>query len=454
METQKGRRGYGIEVRSSRHGLETDVPLLNNVLNLYASCGLRSEASHLFNNMPKRDVVSWTTMISCQAQQPSGDAAFDLFHRMQRKGIEPNDFTIVSLLSLCSNPTFAQGGSLLHSLLVEKGSELHVIPSTALVRMYCDCSSLENAHSLFASLNEKDVRSWAILISAYAQHDNSQEAMALFEQMQQEAMMPNNYIYNKLINACAAAPSLEEGQRAHSRVVGTEFEQCIFVKNSLVDMYAKCGSLEFAQEIFTRMSKKDLISWNTIITAFAQYGRTDEVFKHFENLKVEGLKPDEYTFSCLLSVCTSLGDVNLGSNIHEEVRNAGLECRIPVMNALLDMYSKCMIGEACHFFIHMVRYSHVAASVCHCASIVDLLCRAGCLDEAEDFAGRIPFQPNIVILLSFLSACKSHSNADLAEQVSAHVVDLAPTNTAAHILLSNIFYGSARLMDEEEVFVI
>ncbi|MCO5564873.1 hypothetical protein L7F22_018541 [Adiantum nelumboides] len=633
----QGKRIHDLLIR---HGFETDVFLVNNLLSVYASYVLPSEASHLFNSMPKRNVVSWTTMISCHAQNASGDIAFDFFHRMQGEGIEPNHVTLVSLLSACCNPDFAQRGNLLHSLLVESGSESHMIVGTALVRMYCDCSTLENAHSLFTTLSKKDAMSWAILISAYAHHDIGHAAIALFYQMQQEGMMPNNYIYNKLINACATVPSLKEGQRAHSRVVGGELKQCIFVQNSLVDMYAKCGSLDLAQKIFMNILKKDLVSWNTIITAFAQYGLADEVFKHFDVLKVEGFKPDEYTFSCLLSVCTTLGDANLGHNIHEEIKEAGLECRLPVMNALLDMYSKCgsleeahklfdkmgpsngvsqntmipgcmrekqrdapvlkpfscvprrdvfswtaliqgyvqyghhyealdfflkmqqegvrpnhvtfgvivgacagvldveigrvvhlniienryetdvntgnalvdmyarcgnlkdarevfdnmpfrdavswnaliggyaehgkareafdvslymqsagirqdeftfscvltacrhagMIGEACYFFIHMVRTKRVTASVHHCASIVDLLGRAGCLHEAEDFINRIPFQPNIVVLISFLSACKSHSNTDLAEQLSGHVVDLAPTNVAAHVLLSNIFY--------------
>lgn len=632
-----------------RDSFETELFLINNLLSIYASCGFSSEASHLFNSILKKNVVSWTTMISCHAQHGSCTTAFEYFHRMQKESIRPNQITLVSLLTACCHPDYAHKGYLIHFLLVENSFESHVITGTALVRMYCNCSTLENAYNVFNTLIVKDSMAWTIMLAAYVNCENGHEALVLFGHMQQEGMMPNNYTYNKLINACATVPSFEEGRRVHSRVVGSQFEHSLYIQNALLDMYAKCGSLQIAHKTFLTMPEHDLISWNAIITAFAQHALVHEVFKHFDNLKLEGFKPDEFTYSCLLNVCTNHLDLNVGRNIHEEIRKAGLESRLPIVNALLDMYAKCgcveeahilfdkmgakhevswttrapgiaqkrldretpelsscmpgrnvfswtsliqgyaqyghhhqalklfvqmqgegvwpnhitlgvvvgacaglldvekgreihvnliedgyeadvnagnalvdmyarcgslidarrvfdgmpyrdavswntMIGgyaehgsckeafevslqmqsaglkpdeftftcvlsacrhaglvvEACHFFNHMLRNSYILATVHHYASIIDLLGRAGCLLEAEDFINKIPFQPNVVIMMSILSACKSHSDTNLAERFSDHILDLAPTNAAAHVLLSNIFYGTERLIGEEE----
>ncbi|KAH7287406.1 hypothetical protein KP509_32G054700 [Ceratopteris richardii] len=629
-----------------KHGLETEVFLINNLISIYLSLGMLSEASQVFNSAPKRNVVSWTILISYEAQHGCSKVAFAYFHRMQEDGIKPNKVTIISLLSACCNPEFRQRGSLLHVFLVEDGYETHMVAGTALVRMYCNCSTLENAYRLFIALEEKDNMSWAILISAHVQHEYGDNAILLYKQMLQEGTLPNNYIYNKVFNACSIIPDLSEGLKSHARIIGSQFEQCIYVNNALVDMYAKCRSLESAHKIFMNMPRKDLVSWNVIMTAFAQYGLGDLVFKHFNELKAIGLKPDEYTYSCLLTVCMSLEDISLGRSVHEEIRKAGLECRLPVANALLDMYSKSgcfeeahrlfdkmrprnnaseigmgtrsvlfisskqdhklfshgsgrdvfswtaliqgytqyghhhdaldffldmqmegvrpnhvtfgvavnacaglldveignivhmsiiqdgyeddvsignalidmyarcgnledahrvfsgmpnrdsvswnvmigsyaehgkvmdafnvslemesagmgpdeftfsciltgcrhagMVSDACHFFNHMIRYNHVTASAHHYASIIDLLGRAGQLHEAEDLVNRIPFQPNIVVFMSFLSACKSHSHIDLAHEFSDHMIGLAPTNVAAHVLLSNISNGGIRQLD-------
>lgn len=642
----EGKRLHDLIIR---HGFDLELFLVNNLLSIYATCGLLAEACHLFNRIPKKNVVSWTTMIAGHAQHGHGKKAFDLFHDMQKDGVKPNQVTFVSLLSACCNPDFHCRGNFVHFLVVENGLESHVIVGTALVRMYCNCSTLENAYHVFNNLLVRDVVSWTIMIAAYVKHEHGHEAMDLFGQMQHEGMMPNHYTYNIIINACATIPSLDEGQKVHARIVRTQYQYCLYVGNALLDMYAKCGSLEIAHKLFMQLPKRDLVSWNAMITAFTQHGNFKEVFKYFKKLNLEGFKPDQFTYSCILSVCTSLKDLSLGKDIHEQIRKAGLESELAVVNALLDMYAKCgcmeeahklfdkmgtrdevswmamitgcvrhrpdkealeffdhmprrdvfswtamiqgyvqhgnhsqaleffvqmqvegirpnhitfgtvigacaglldiekgrevhvnivkegyqsdvnvgnalvdmysrcgslsdahrvfdgmpkrdavswnvmiggyaehgngkeafevfqqmqsagikpdeftfssilsacrhagLVGEACHYFNHMLGSNGITPSVHHYASIIDLLGRAGCLHEAEDFINRIPFQPNIVVLMSLLSACKSHADTDLAGRFSDHMLKLEPTNAAAHVLLSNIFAGTGTFIDQEE----
>ena len=158
--------------------------------------------------------------------------------------------------------------------------------------MYSNCYTLENTENVFKNSPIKDVVSWTIIISGYVKHELCDEAMDMFARMHVEGMMPNHYTYNIIVNACANIPCIEAGKRIHACLAQTLYQNCLFIGNALLDMYAKCGNLEIARRLFIHMPKRDLVSWNAMITAFAQHDNDDEVFKHFHKMKLEGFEPD------------------------------------------------------------------------------------------------------------------------------------------------------------------
>lgn len=631
-------------------GFDEDLFLVNNLLSIYVKCGSMLEASQVFQNMPRRNVVSWTTIVAGYAQHGHGEEAFAIFKKMQSESVKPNKVTFISLLNACTSPSFFTNGKMVHSHIIHSGLESHIMVGTALIKMYSNCSSIEDACHMFNKTIDRDVVSWTTIIAIYVKHGRGREALELFWQMQQEGIKPNHYTFNIIFNACASLATLAEGKKIHAHIVETGFEADIFVGNALLDMYAKCGSIEFARRLFEQMPKRDAVSWNAMIAGLAQHGNGQEALDHFEQMKQEGLKPDQFTFSCVLSVCSSLTNLSLGKEVHRQIRKAGFESERIVVNALIDMYAKCgsmqeaqnlfyemgmrdeiswtamiagcarhqcgkealelfghmperdvfswtaiiqghtqrgqhkealelfqdmqcegvnpneftfgtilsacaglsdleqgkqlhahiikmgfqsivsvenavvdmyarcgsiddarqlfnkmperdvvswnvMIGgyahhgngkgaleifkqmqhesmkpdeftfssvlnackhdglirEGCHYFICMIRSHGITPTVQHYSCIVDLLGRAGCLDEAEGFISRIPSQPDIVAWMSLLSACRSHVNVELAEQIKNQILKLEPRNAAALVLLSNIFAACGRWDDQSEV---
>ncbi|KAJ7553580.1 hypothetical protein O6H91_06G104000 [Diphasiastrum complanatum] len=403
-------QGKHLHYHVIKYGFESDVILENTLVDMYSKCGSIEQARRVFNNMYKRNVVSWNALIAGYEQQGLGKEALALYEEMKQEGLQPNNVTYVVLLNACASIAALEQGKQLHSHIIRSGFELDVIVSSALVDMYAKCGSVEHARQVFNSMHERNVVSWNAMIAGYAQQGLGKEALALYGQMKREDVQPNNVTYVVLLNSCASFAALEQGKQLHSHIIKSGIGLDVNVWNALVDMYAKCGSLECACRVFNNMHKRDVVSWNAMIAGYAQQGFGKEAITLLEQMQREGKKPDEATYVGVLCACSHSGLVNEG---------------------------RCLFDS--------MRKNHgVTPTVEHYACMVDLLGRAAYLADAEEFINKMPIQPDVVIWTTLLGAARKHGHVEIGRRAFDCVVKLEPDNTAAHVLLLNIYATAGR----------
>eukprot|EP01018_Ginkgo_biloba_P010548 Gb_15394 [translate_table: standard] len=526
-----------------------NVFIWNTMVVGYAKCGRLEDARQMFNVIPERDVVSWNTIIGIYGQHGYGQEALKLFCEMHRLGMKPNHITFACVLNACASSLSLEQGKQLHAHIIRTELELNVFVGSALVDMYAKCGRLGEALQLFNRMPERNVVSWTAMISGYAQLGHGEAALSVFFQMQHEGIKPDQFTYASVLGMCASLTDLKQGHQVHANIIKSGFESFVPVGNALVSVYAKCGSIEDARQVFDKMSTRDVISWTSLITGYAkcgtldyarhlfekmparnvvswnammagyvQLGHGEKTLKLFSQMQWAGTKPDWITFASVLSACASLAALKLGRQVHVHTIRNGLESYVSVGNALVTMYSKCgsiedahhvfnkmleqdtvswnaMITgyaqhghgqKAFHFFEQMLqlgmkpdhitfvavlsacshtglvdegRYYFESMSRVHCitprsehyACMIDLLGRAGHLDEAENFINNMPFKPHASVWGALLSSCRIHGNIELAKRAAECLFELEPHDSGTYILLSNIYATAGRWEDAAKV---
>ncbi|KAJ7565309.1 hypothetical protein O6H91_02G056300 [Diphasiastrum complanatum] len=291
--------------------------------------------------MNERDVVSWNAMIAGYAQQGLGKEALALYEQMKQEGMRTDDVTFVGLLKACASIAALEKGKQLHSHIIKSGFESDVILGSALVDMYARCGCIEEAREVFNNMNKRDLVSWNGMIAGYTQHGLGREALALYEQMKQEDVQPDKVTYVSLLKACATVAALEQGQQLHSEIIKSGYQLDVVIGNTLVDMYAKCGCLEHARWVFNKTRERDVVSWNAMIAGYAHLGLGKPALALYEQMKQEGVKPDDVTYILLLKACASIAALEQGKQLHAHIIKSGFELNVTVNSSLVNMYAKC-----------------------------------------------------------------------------------------------------------------
>eukprot|EP01018_Ginkgo_biloba_P034138 Gb_28038 [translate_table: standard] len=402
--------GKEIHDQVVRTGFESYVFVGNALVDMYAKCGCVQVARELFDKMSKRDVVSWNAMIAGYAQNGHPNEALTLFNEMQVAGLKPNLITMKSVLPACAHLEALQQGEWIHNHIIRSGFQSDVIMETALVDMYAKCGRIAIARQLFDKMSKRNVLTWSAMIAGYAQSGHVNEALTLFHQMQLENVIPDAVTMLNVLPACAHVAALQQGKRIHGYIIRSGFEAHVAVGNALIDMYAKCGNINFAHQLFDIMSKRDVISWNAMIAAYGMHGYGKDALALFSRMQQRGMKPDDVTFICVLSACSHAG----------------------------------MVLEGWQSFNSMRQDYSITPRVQHYTCMVDLIGRAGHLEEAEDFIKKMPIEPNVSVWGALLGACKIHSNIELGERVAQHIFNIEPENPGYYVLLSNIYAAAGR----------
>eukprot|EP01018_Ginkgo_biloba_P002564 Gb_33718 [translate_table: standard] len=441
---------HGMEIHGGliRRGFQSDVFVESAIVDMYAKCGKIENARHLFDKMLERDVYSWTVMIAAYSKHGLAEEALRLFYQMQRTGIQPDRFTFASAVTACANLAALGQGVKIHEQIIKSGFASDVFVENALVDMYVKCENLEKALDLFDKMHhrntvswtamitgftqsgrvdealrvfqempERDVVSWTAMIAGYVQNGQVEEALKLFKQMQQAGVKPNAKTFASVLPACAKLAALEQGMEIHKEIIKNGFQSNVFVGNALVDMYAKCGSIEYARSLFDKMHPRNSVSWTVMIGGYAMHGYGKEALKLFEQMQHSGIIPDHTTLVCVLSACCHAGLVNEGRQ-----------------------YFDCMNQ----------RY-HITPAMEHYVCMVDLLGRAGSLDEAQDFINKMPIKPDATVWRCLLGSCRIHNNVELGERVAERLFELDPKTAAPYVLLSNIYAAAGRWDDTKNV---
>ncbi|GLJ53327.1 hypothetical protein SUGI_1137120 [Cryptomeria japonica] len=428
----------GVDLHQSiiESGFFSNVPVMNALIDMYAKCGSIHKARDLFNKMPQRDIVSWNVMIAGYAQSADLDKASRLFKEMPQKdviswnaiiagyaqngftekameafkqmqmaGSKPTSTTFATILPSCAKMGALEKGKHIHQSIIESGFSLDVVVASAMVDMYAKCGSIPKARKMFEKMPQRNVISWNTLISAYAQNGFVEKALQTFKQMQLAGVQVDSTTFVSMLPACAKMGALEQGRDIHQYIIKSGFLSDVVVVNALIDMYAKCGSIHKARALFDKMPQRDLVSWTAMILGYAQNGSGKDALYLFELMKDTGTYPDHISFACILFACSHAGLVN----------------------------------EGCKYFKSMSDYYCIIPTSDHYVCMVDLLGRAGYLEESLNFIIKMPIKPLLVVWMCFLGACRSCKNTGLGVFAATLLFELDPKNVAAYVLLSNIY---------------
>ncbi|MCO5602819.1 hypothetical protein L7F22_056958 [Adiantum nelumboides] len=313
----------------------------NSLMNMYVKCGSVEDAQEVFDSMEERNAGSWSVMIGGYTKVGNAVKAIRLFSDMQSTAVEPDDVTFLSALNACAALGDLMQAKQVHAYLRKSGVPLSMKIQNMLVDMYAKCGSLADALEVFDSILDRDIVTWNAMIAGLTKHGHFEAALKLHEQMVTEGNLRDQVSFVSIINACTLWEDLAHGKQFHSQIAITEGFLNIFVENSLVDMYAKCGSLTVARRIFDEMQELNVVSWNSIILGYGIYGLEEDVLKLFEEMLDTGEKPDELTYVRVLNACATNTSLEQGLQLHHDILVSRYERDVYIGNALIDMYSKC-----------------------------------------------------------------------------------------------------------------
>ncbi|CAM6078988.1 unnamed protein product [Sphagnum tenellum] len=416
-------------------GYDSDVFLGNSLIDMYAKCGSIEDAERVFTSMVTHNVVSWNAIILGYVKCGQGQKALELSHQMQFEGLQPDHLTYVGLLNACASvvgldegrrvheqiiqsryETNILVGSIdegrhVHNQIIQSGYDADILVANGLVEMYAKCGSMEEAQRIFNNMTTHDVIAWNAMILGHVKCGQGQKALEFWQQMQDEGVQPAPVTYMGVLNACASVASVKEGRHVHKLIMQSGHEADVSISSSLIDMYTKCGSIEDAQRVFNRMVTPDVIAWTAMLRGHAMHGRGREAIQHFEQMGQDGVDIDDVTFIALLSACNHAG----------------------------------LVDEGLHCFESMGSVYSIPATLKHYACMVDLLGRAGHLQEAQDLIKSGPGSAeDAAVWRSLLGACRIHGDVEMGENIAIRVIELDPGNDAAYVLLSNIYAAAGK----------
>eukprot|EP01018_Ginkgo_biloba_P003198 Gb_11219 [translate_table: standard] len=446
--------GKLVHAHMNESGFMADTFLQNTLMNMYVKCGSVVEARRCFDQMPKRDVYSWNMIIAGYARHGFSEEALTLFHQMQRTGVQSDQFTFANLLPACAKLSSLKHGMEIHEHIIKLGFQCNVFVESALVDMYAKCGNVDKARHVFDKVNQRNVVSWNTMISAYARQGLFEQALTLYQQMQVTGIQPDQFTFTSVLPACANLPALEEGMEIHEEIIRIGLHSNVFVESALVDMYAKCGSIERARHVFDKMNQRNVVSWNAMIAAYTRHELSEEALTLFHQMQRTGIQPDQFTFVSVLPACANLAALEQGMEIHEEIITSGFQSNGFVQSALVDMYAKCgNIENARNLFDKM----HQRDVVCWNAMIGGYAMHgygkeALKLFEQMQHSG---INPDHVTLISVLFAC---CHAGLVTEGQRYFDCMSQyyhiTPAVEHYVCMVDLFGRAGLLDEAEDFII
>jgi pentatricopeptide repeat protein len=392
--------------------LEKNVAVGNAVLDMYAKCNMLGKARCVFAELPIRDVVTWNSMVSAYNQHGLGSEALKCFRSMQEEAILPDPVTYTCVLKACGSSKSLRMGVEIDAMVTKESVlERNILFGTALVDMYGKCGQIERAQEAFDELPIRNVASWTALMAGYLEEGLSDKALDCFMTMQEEGHSPDAVTFVSVLKACGSSGLLETGENIHNEIS----TQCLLGKDivlgtALVDMYAKCGMLQKAQEVFDAHTMQSVPSYTALMTGYALLGREKRVFNIFREMLADGMLPDMAMFVVLLSACNHGGRVEEGRVI--------FRCSIPALEL-----TNCM---------------------------VNLFSGAGNFMKALELIEKVPSSDRLESWLSLLGACQNWTNVELAVLIFQQILQLNERCATAYVFMGNVF--AARGMHKKAHF--
>ncbi|XP_050217829.1 pentatricopeptide repeat-containing protein At5g48910-like [Mercurialis annua] len=354
------------------------------------------------------DTFLFNTFIRAYAQSNfSKVKAVSMYKLMLEFNVVPNKFTYPFVLKACAGVGCLSLGKSVHGLVLKVGLDHDRHVKNTLVRVYCcGVDGVEFARKVFDEMCERDCVSWSAMIGGYARLGMCSDAIGLFREMQVEGgCRPDEVTMVAVLSACSNLGALELGKWVELYIEMERVQKSVELCNALVDMFAKCGEVDKAINLFRNMKERSIISWTSVIVGFAMHGRGLEAVGLFEEMIESGVVPDDVAFIGLLSACSHSGLVDKGR-----------------------MY-----------FDLMTKNFSIEPKIEHYGCMVDMLCRAGLVNEALEFVRKMPIEPNAVVCRTLINGCRAHGKLKLGETITRELIRNEPMHESNYVLLSQIY---------------
>ncbi|KAJ0244758.1 Pentatricopeptide repeat-containing protein [Hirschfeldia incana] len=419
-----------ISVKSLHHGqkihslilnnpkLRHDPKLLTKLITLFSVCRRLDLARKLFDDVVKEDSTFlteevWAAMAIAFSRNGSPREALIAYVRMLCSFVTPGDFSISVALKACVDLKDLRFGRGVHAQIVKRRRKVDQVVENVLLKLYMERGSLEDARKVFDGMSDRNIVTWNSLVSVLSKKVKKvHEMFSLFRKMQEEGIGFSWATLTTILPACSRVAALLTGKEIHAQVVKSRERPDVPLLNSLIDMYGKCGEAVYARRIFDGMSSKDLTSWNTMLNSYAINGDIEEEIKLFGTMIESGVAPDGITFVALLSGCSDTGLTEYGVSLFER-----METEFRVSPALE-----------------------------HYACLVDILGRAGRIQEAVKVIETMPFKPSGSVWGSLLNSCRLHRNVSVGEIAAKELFVLEPHNPGNYVMVSNL-YADAKMWE-------
>lgn len=404
-----GCRDVGLGQQIHGYLIKTD-PGLNpyagsGLVDLYAQCGLFDDSIKAFDLMKDRDLITWNALISGCSHNEKHEEALSYFCKMREDGSDIDRTTLSAILKSTATLDARNNTKEIHALAMKSGflTDPHVI--NGLINSYGKSSALKDGSQVFDECLNGDVIAFTSMMSILSQGGQGEEAIRIFTNMLRKNLKPDSFVLSSLLDTCSSLSAYEQGRQIHALVIKICFMHDAFVENALIDMYAKCGSIEEATSAFDCIPEKGVVSWSAMIGALAQHGQGKTALDLFQKMVNQGIMPNHVTMTSILYACSHAGLVDEGKKYFESMR---------------EMFGIEQTQE-------------------HYACMVDLLGRAGKLNEAKELVNTMPFEANAKIWGSLLGAARVHGDPELGELAAQQLSKVEPDKSGSHVLLANLY---------------
>ncbi|WCJ28839.1 Tetratricopeptide repeat (TPR)-like superfamily protein [Euphorbia peplus] len=399
-------RGREIHREIVRNGVRLDHFICSALVDMYGKCGCLDVAKGVFEEMERKTLVAYNSLISGYSSVGDTEESIELFGRMSGEGTRPNLTTISSMLIACSRAAHLRVGSFIHGYVIRNGMKPDIFVITGLIDLYFKCGRVVSAENVFKMMPKANVVCWNVMISGYISVGNYLDALGMYENMKLAGVKPDAVTFSSILSACSNLAALEKGKEIHNCLTEAGFESNEVVMGALLDMYAKCGAVNEASDVFHKLPEKDVVSWTCMITAYGSHGQASRALKLFDEMQQSNAKPDTITFLGVLSACSHGG----------------------------------LVDKGCHYFYLMTDKYGIKSKTEHYSCLIDLLGRAGRLREAYRILQSNPeIEEDVGLLSTLFSACHLRKDIKLGEEIAELLMKKDPEDHSIYITLSNMY---------------
>ncbi|XP_059644384.1 pentatricopeptide repeat-containing protein At4g33170 [Cornus florida] len=397
-----------VHVLALKTAIISDAFVSTALIDVYSRNRRMEGAELLFQNKDEFDSATWNAMMHGYIICNNGHKALKLFAMMHKSGERSDEITLATVAKACGCLVWLEQGRQIHDYIIKVGVDSDLCVSGGILDMYIKCGDMVDAYRVFQGIPAPDDIAWTTIISGCVENGDEDRAFSMYHQMRQSGVAPDEYTFATLIKASSYLTALEPGRQIHANLIKSDCASDPFVGTSLIDMYAKCGNIEDSYCLFKSIDVRNIALWNAMLVGLAQHGHGREALNVFKDMKHHGIKPDRVTFIGVLSACSHSG----------------------------------LTSQAYMYFRSMYKDYGIQPEIEHYSCLVDALGRAGLVQEAENLIASMPFEASASMYRALLGACWVQGDTEIGKRVATQLLALEPLDSAAYVLLSNIYAAS------------